>query len=58
MSRTVPKKVCDDGGSYGVQSSPVTQPREQANTLGQARPHDSPRLRTGASPDAVNFGRK
>ena len=52
MSRTVPKKVCDDGGSYGVEVNAATQPRDQS------RQNNNLRLRTGASSDAVNFGRK
>merc|ERR1712025_792865 len=59
VSKSVPKQVCDDGGSYGAQPSQVqsqgsygggfTSPRDQGN--GRAK------LRTGSSPDAVNFGK-
>merc|ERR1711990_19997 len=53
VSRTVPKRVCDDGGSYGVEGGNfVSQPRDQAGS------QDNFRLRTGAASDAVNFGRK
>ena len=79
VSKSVPKQVCDDGGSYGAQPQQVqssqggyggsfsqsqvggggysggsgsggfSSPRDQGN--GRAK------LRTGSSPDAVNFGK-
>ena len=58
------KQVCDDGGSYGAQSSPVqsAQGGGGANTVPRGKTRsgaDRLRLRTGsaAAPDAVNFGK-
>ena len=53
VSRTVPKMVCDDGGSYGAQGGNLlSQPRDKPNNKNNFR------LRTGTSSDAVNFGGK
>ena len=56
VSRTVPKMVCDDGGSYGAQGGQggnlLSQPRDKPNNKNNFR------LRTGTSSDAVNFGGK
>merc|ERR1711868_120787 len=61
VSKSVPKQVCDYGGSFsqsqvggggysgGSGSGGFSSPRDQGN--GRAK------LRTGTSPDAVNFGK-
>ena len=72
VSKSVAKQVCDDGGSYGAQSSPVQSAQGGggggysggggANTVPRGKTRsgaDRLRLRTGSAPapDAVNFGK-
>ena len=62
MSKSVPKQVCDDGGSYGSQPQVV---QSQGGGYGggsssapRGQTGSRAKLRTGGvSSDAVNFGK-
>ena len=65
MSKSLPKQVCDDGGSYGSQPQVVQGQGgsgygggSSSAPRGKTRTGSGAKLRTGgASPDAVNFGK-
>ena len=58
MSKSVPKQVCDDGGSYGSQPQVVQSQSQGGGYGGGASSAPRGKLRTGGvSSDAVNFGK-